>query len=87
MGARSDADAEERGGEDVCVWGERRDQQDRAEPDLERADVLDEVLVVRRERSEDIEERHWRRHGPQSAADENDPGGDRDDARLSVDST
>ena len=86
MGDRSDADAEERGGEDVCVWGERRDQQDRAEPDLERADILDEVLVVRRERSEDVEERLGRRHGPQSADDEKDAGGDCDDAHPSVDS-
>ena len=80
MGDRSDADAEERGGEDICVWGERRDQQDRAEPDLERADVLDEMLVVGREPPEDVEERLGRRHRPQSAADEKDAGGDRDDA-------
>jgi hypothetical protein len=73
-------DPDERNRQAVGATGPSREQEDDSESDLEGADILQEVLVVRLEPGDCLEKRLGRGHRPHSERHERSAADNRDDA-------
>ena len=80
----ADADADERNGKRITRSGQGGQQEDCSQTNLERADVLEEVLVVRLESGERVEERTGADQCPRSEHDEKDPTNSGDQPRQTA---